>query len=566
VIRLQQAVVGQTQRARLAAEDDYRAGGQDAILEVLAAATRVDDPVGRALALCLAHHCLLKPDHGSAEIRRRLAVELIGESARTGRRSDLLMGLLWQVVDGILDGDPHVRRRMGELRAELGREDHRAIAYLLDAIDVMYVIRSGRLAEAEIRAKVCWERGRAVGDAAATGLYWAQLAAIRHYQGRFVELLPELSELMGSPTSSAVDNATPAAYGVAAALSGDPLAARSTLAALRGRDLGRLPRSPSWLPTMLAAANAALLLDDVETASRVYELLSPYAGRPVTFGLPVACFGSSDYALGLAASTAGHLDAAVGHFRAAVRDNLALGHLPALVHARVRHAEALTRRGGADDRAVAAEELATARGEAAWLGIPVPDDTRPQPADDIAARCARAGQHWRVEFGRRTAYVRHRTGMPHLAVLLANPGRDIPAVDLVAGVAGLAGVAGHGRSVDDVAAQPLLDRPAIEEYRRRTRQLRAELDELAASGLVTADERARATTAAAEHEWLIGELAAATGFGGRPRAFPTDGERARLAVTRAIHRAVRMIAQVDETIGTHLERTEIGRASCRERV
>ena len=32
-------------------------------------------------------------------LRRELAVELIKDSFRTGRRSDRLMGLLWQTVD-----------------------------------------------------------------------------------------------------------------------------------------------------------------------------------------------------------------------------------------------------------------------------------------------------------------------------------------------------------------------------------------------------------------------------------------------------------------------------------
>jgi hypothetical protein len=101
-------------RVRLAGETDYRTGGHEEILAVLQEATRAGDSVARAEALSLAHHCMLGPDHGAA--RRQLAAELIGESHQTGRRSDLLMGLLWQTVDMFLDGEPHAERRLGEVR------------------------------------------------------------------------------------------------------------------------------------------------------------------------------------------------------------------------------------------------------------------------------------------------------------------------------------------------------------------------------------------------------------------------------------------------------------------
>jgi hypothetical protein len=40
-----------------------------------------------------------------------VAAELLAECFHTGRRSDLLMGLLWQVVDLTLDAGPHAERR-----------------------------------------------------------------------------------------------------------------------------------------------------------------------------------------------------------------------------------------------------------------------------------------------------------------------------------------------------------------------------------------------------------------------------------------------------------------------
>jgi hypothetical protein len=84
---------------------------------VLDEARAAADPVLLAEALSLAHHCLLGPDH--VTLRRELAAELIKASFRTERRSDLLMGLLWQTVDSYAEGDPHAGRLLGELRDHL---------------------------------------------------------------------------------------------------------------------------------------------------------------------------------------------------------------------------------------------------------------------------------------------------------------------------------------------------------------------------------------------------------------------------------------------------------------
>jgi hypothetical protein len=53
----------------------------------------------------------------------------------------------------------------------------------------------------------------------------------------------------------------------------------------------------------------------------------------------------------------------------------------------------------------------------------------------------------------------------------------------------------------------------------------------------------------------MAELAAGTGLGGRARRFPDSAERARLAVGKAIRRAIARIHQADPSIGEHLHRT-----------
>jgi hypothetical protein len=59
----------------------------------------------------------------------------------------------------------------------------------------------------------------------------------------------------------------------------------------------------------------------------------------------------------------------------------------------------------------------------------------------------------------------------------------------------------------------------------------------------------------AERDWLVAQLSSAAGFGGRTRAFPDQPERARVAVGKAIRRALARITEADAVIGEHLRQT-----------
>ena len=103
--------------------------------------------------------------------------------------------------------------------------------------------------------------------------------------------------------------------------------------------------------------------------------------------LAVACFGSVQHALGVAMLTAGETERAAEHFRAAVRDNHALAHWPAVTLSRARLAQAL---GPAS--AEAGRERAAAMREAEQLGMVLPEF--PARAADRRVTCRRQGGHW----------------------------------------------------------------------------------------------------------------------------------------------------------------------------
>jgi len=385
---------------------------------------------------------------------------------------------------------------------------------------------------------------------------------IRWYQGRLVELLPMLHDRVHSPVLSAVDNSAVAALAVAAALSGDRPRAASSLAALCGSDLAGLPRSSSWLVTMNGVVEAAYLLEEADVAARAYELLRPYADLPMIGSLGITCFGSAQHALGVAALTSRQLDEAIEHLHAAVQHNLALAHWPALVASRQRLAQAYGLRGSPGDAEAARRERAVASSEASAVGLPVPDQRGSEPSATVAqvtvAQCHRVGRKWRLTLRNRSVLVKDSIGIVHLAVLIANPRQEIQAADLVAGLAGVSGASGGAAGSGPV--HPVLDHEAIAEYRNRLKRLDAEIAELESGedpGRASLLGRARA-----ERDWLIAQLSSAAGFAGRTRAFPDEPERARVAVGKAIRRALARITEADAVIGEHLRQTVHTGARC----
>ena len=493
-------------RTRLSAERAYRSGDADLVLAAVERARLRDEPVALAEALSLAHHCMLGP--GQEAARAAVADELLRVAARTRRPSDVLMGLLWRTVDAFAAGDPHAERSYAELAEAERRDPHGAVGYVLSAIRVMLAVRAGRLAEAEDLALEALRRGDAAGDRDAAGWYGAQLFAIRWYQGRAAEMAGAVTQLASSPTLSVVDNAFVAAQAVAAAEAGDRRTALGALARICGPDLARVPRSSSWLAALCGVVEAAAVLDEPEPAAAAYRLLLPHAHLPAVVSLGVVCFGSVEHALGVASLTVGEPERAVGHLRAAVANNYALGHWPAAALSKARLDQAMQLHGGR-----------TAR----------------------PASCTRHGRRWRIDVGGRSTVVDDSVGVRHLATLISNPGADIPAVELAG-----ADLSGRTRG-PGTAAQPVLDPMAVRQYRSRLQRLRPQIDEAQARGSSDAVAALRA-----EADWLLRELRAQTGLGGRPRQFADDAERARIAVGKAIRRALQRISLADPEIGQEL--------------
>lgn len=121
-------------------------------------------------------------------MRRSLADKLIITGSEAGDGVLALFGLLWRTVDLYLAGDPGAELSLTELRQRTDTLDVGTARFAVACIDVMRLIRAGRLAEAEAAADECRQLGLRVGDPDGTGNYAVHLLAIRWFQGRHAEL------------------------------------------------------------------------------------------------------------------------------------------------------------------------------------------------------------------------------------------------------------------------------------------------------------------------------------------------------------------------------------------
>jgi pimeloyl-ACP methyl ester carboxylesterase len=181
-----------------------------------------------------------------------------------------------------------------------------------------------------------------------------------------------------------------------------------------------------------------------------------------------------------------------------------------------------------------------------------PDDVR-RMAGERANLLRRDGEYWTMAYGGKVVTLGDTKGLGDLARLLAAPGREFHALDLVTdqrpagGTSSRSTSAEHGPHLDRGGGEPVIDEAARRAYRRRLTELEAVLDDAQAR-----NDDAAATRARAEHEALIEQLGAAYGLGGRVRRTPDHAERARKTISRRLRTSVRRIEAAHPALGRHL--------------
>lgn len=195
--------------------------------------------------------------------------------------------------------------------------------------------------------------------------------------------------------------------------------------------------------------------------------------------------------------------------------------------------------------------LLEGQAHAPWFGDSAPvidaivefmgDDGRPASP----ARTRRSGNVWRrdgdvwtIRFAEQEIHLKHQKGLADLAALLAHPGHELHALELVRG---------PGSACRRTSAQPVLDERARAEYRERLGTLEAELAEAEANRDLGRTRKLRA-----ERDAVLAELAHATGLDGRTRPLKDPAERARKAVAARIRHSIAKVEQAHPQLGAHL--------------
>jgi hypothetical protein len=146
-----------------------------------------------------------------------------------------------------------------------------------------------------------------------------------------------------------------------------------------------------------------------------------------------------------------------------------------------------------------------------------------------------------VGWGGATVVVRDLKGLRYIARMVAEPGREFHATQLVRLESG---------SDPDAAVNagiPMLDDTAKRAYRRRL----IDIDEEIADA-VAANDLGRAELAERDRDYLVAELQRAAGLGGRDRMALDHGERARVSATRSIRYSLDRLAEFSPAVAAHL--------------
>jgi tetratricopeptide (TPR) repeat protein len=477
-------------------------------------------------------YVLWAPD--TAQERLVTSAEIIELGVRTGEVRRELDGRMWRLIALLEFG------RVAEAEAELGRYERLAerlgqpeFLFFACSRRATLAILRGRFDEAERLTRTAYELAVKAGLPDALNVFVGQLGTIAMMRGTAA------MEAWVTDEQLAVAQAPPLLFQAQSLLAaGRREEARALFRA--GLSEGDLPGPSRWLFRWVVA-ELAYGLGEVETARSLRDELAGDADRFVVAAGAVLCGGAASRLLGLCALTLGQSEEAVGWLRQAVASNRRVGAAPFVARAQVELAAALRRRDGPGDAEEARRLLAEAAEAAAELGLAgLAGEIANLQAQDTGVspdgpRLRRDGQDWLLTMGGRTVRLRHSKGLAQLAVLLANPGREISAVELAGGPPILA------------APDPILDERARRAYRQRLAELDQALEGAAARGDATAAGGLEAERAA-----LVAELKRATGLAGRRRGFSDEAERARVNVTRTIRQALNQVLAADPEAGRHL--------------
>jgi tetratricopeptide (TPR) repeat protein len=264
--------------------------------------------------------------------------------------------------------------------------------------------------------------------------------------------------------------------------------------------------------------------------------------------------GTYGRSLGWLASTLGRRADAERHFEGALSLASAAGARPERARILAAYGSMLATGGDVErarpmlaEASVLAANLGLSRLAASIPPIGRPAGSTRAAHEDVGVRHGRAtltltpeGDTWLLALGDASLRLKDVLGVRYVARLVADPEREIHALDLA------------GASDDETSgdAGEVLDDSARAAYKRRLAELDEELREAESW-----NDGARVLRAHTERDLLASELSRAVGLGGRSRRTGSAAERARVAVTRRIRDAIKRVSEQAPELGRYLENT-----------
>jgi tetratricopeptide (TPR) repeat protein len=530
--------------------------------QALDLARQIDDPQTLIFALTGRAGAVWWPEN--PEDRLAIGAELVEIGNRVGAIESVVDGHMTRCSALAEMGDIGAARRELETLSRLGGPLRLpAYHWLEGAIRAWFALLQGEFSEVEPWVDKLQRLAPTTPSRDNVSAALFQLFLLRREQGR----LDEIKDVVrGTAADFPWYPIHRLALAYLLAVGEDQAGARRILEDLGVDRFARLHRDNYWVPSLCLAAETAFRLEDKETARVIRDLLEPYEHRNAV-AFPEGPLGSVARYLGLVAAVGGDFDDALGHLVEAEAANRRMGARPWVAHALFDQACLLASR----DRPGDENRVASLLGEClalcsdlAMVGLErkakemeaaaIKGDVWPgsAPQEGIFRR---EGEYFSVAFEGDGFRVKDMKGMRYLSTMLSSPGREIHVLDLVAAAGGVeAGT--RGAALDPTSnpagddTGPVLDRQARDAYERRLVELEDDVNEAESFR-----DSERASRARQEKDFLISELAAAVGLGGRDRLAISVAERARVNVTRAIRSAVAKVSDNSSRLGDHLAAT-----------
>jgi len=456
---------------------------------------------------------------GTATERLRIAGELAAAAAAAHETELVLEAHLCRLVALLELGDPSFTVKLGTFTRLAEQAAIPRYLYLARSRQATAASLTGPLETADELIAAAAAYGERIGEPDAWAVESSQLvglAFIRHDWTRLNGLAAARGQALTPPEFAWQERSWLLIE------AGDRDGAAALVASKPGFPAGYRWRHTAMLTT---DAELAAAVADRRRCTALYERLQPMADEFAVVGAAVFTTGPVVLQLGLLAAALGRLDDAAAHLDDAARRCDRLGAPLLAARARAERARVLAAR----------DHPAVEEGDRAGGNM-----------------FRREGDVWTVAFNGRTVPLRDAKGLRDLAVLLAVPGREVAAAELVAGARG-----GAATALAALGADPVPDDRARAAYRARLADLDDELAEADAHHDIE-----RSARLAAERDTLIDELARATGLGGRRRRLGDATERARTTVTARIRDAIGRIERAHPELGRHLRASIVTGTRC----